>query len=104
MNRADQVREIYRELRKSVGDRATSGELIRCAASLVDLFEEQDESPSFSDRTGGVSIEEWPLDVAFADGGWRILSYEIRRRRAIHRDEVREVIMHNGLARFIQGS
>jgi len=101
MNRADQVREVYRELRKSVGDRATSGELIRCAASLVDLFAESDEGPTFPDRVGGVSIEEWPLDVAFADGGWRVLSYEIRRRQAVHREEVREVVMHNGLARRI---
>lgn len=78
MNRAQQVREVFLELRQALGNQVTPAEVLSCAASLVELFSEDDDGPQFSLRTGGLPFEMQALDVAFADGGWKVLSREWR--------------------------
>ncbi len=46
------------------------------AASLVELFAGPLDEPEFDLRTGGLPFVMWPLDRAFADGGWRVLALE----------------------------
>lgn len=79
MNRAQQVREVFLELRRGLGERVAAAEVLACAASLVELFAEDDNGPEFSLRKGGLPFEMQALDVAFADGGWRVLSNEWRQ-------------------------
>lgn len=76
MRRSEKVTAIYRELRQSVGLRATAAEVLACAASLVDLFADEDDGAGYELRTGRQPFDMLPLDVALADGGWRILSRE----------------------------
>ena len=100
MNRPQQVRAVFQELRRTVGDRFTARELLEQAAALVDLFTVPEDQSRFELRTGGVPFEEWGLDVAMADGGWRILNYEYRQTLALQHREAKEVMIHNGLARL----
>src|SRR5689334_18544755 len=78
MNRAQQIRAVFRELRHALGEQLAAAETLACAASLVELFEEEEDVPAFSLREGGVPFEMQALDVAFADGGWKVLSREWR--------------------------
>lgn len=87
MNRPQQVRAIFQELRQQLGDRYSARELLEQAASLVDLFTIKDDPSRFELRTGSIPFEEWSLDRAMADGGWRILNDECRRNRALFEDE-----------------
>ncbi|MDQ5909314.1 MAG: hypothetical protein QG599_1409 [Pseudomonadota bacterium] len=100
MNRPQQVRAVFQELRRTVGDRFTARELLEQAAALVELFTVPEDTSSFELRTGGIPFEEWSLDVAMADGGWRILNYEYRQTLAQRRRDAEEIMIHNGLARL----
>ncbi|HOW77155.1 MAG TPA: hypothetical protein PK959_14750 [Candidatus Competibacteraceae bacterium] len=78
MNRPQQIRAVFQELRRTVGDRFTARELLEQAAALVELFTVPEDHSRFELRTGGVPFEEWSLDVAMADGGWRLAYPELR--------------------------
>lgn len=100
MRRSQKIREIYRELRQSTPRTVPSRELLRCAADLVTLFDDNADSSRFELRTGGIPFENQALDVAFADGGWRVLHFETARRDEAVHEEARELLMHNGWARW----
>lgn len=87
MNRPQRVRAVFEELRRSLGHRFSARELLEQAASLVDLFRVKDDPSRFELRTGGVPFEEWSLDRAMADGGWRILHHEYRRNPELFEGE-----------------
>ena len=70
------VLAVYRELRHSVGQQVPASEVLSCAASLVELFTIDADEPHFDMRLGGLPFEHQAVDVAFADGGWRVLSLE----------------------------
>ena len=76
MKQAATVLEIFRELRRAVGDGVPSVEVLKCAASLVELFSEEDDVPAFDDREGAPAAELMPLDQAFGAGGWKTLCRE----------------------------
>ena len=76
MNRPDQIRQIYAELRRTLGS-ASAGDLLRLAALIVRTY----RSPEKLDRSfrdGRRPFVELELDNAMKDGGWRILAYEAR--------------------------
>ena len=100
MNRPQQVRAVFQELRRTVGDRFSARELLEQAAALVDLFAVPEDNTRFELHRGGVPFEEWSLDVAMADGGWRILNDEYRQTLALPRQEAQEIMIHNGLVRL----
>ena len=87
MNKATKVRQVYHELRQVVGDRASAREVLEYAHSLVKLFATDDAVPACDLRTGGLPFENWALDVAFADGGWRVFLYEMRHNGAYYSGE-----------------
>jgi len=87
MNNAAKVRQVYHELRKTVAEDATASEVLQHAHSLVKLFSDEVVAPECSLRTGGVAIENQALDVAFADGGWRIFQYEMNHNRSYYSGE-----------------
>lgn len=100
MNRPQQVRAVFQELRQTVGDRFGARELLEHAASLVDLFAVEDDPSRFELRTGGVPFEEWSLVAAMADGGWRILNHEYRRNRACWAEPTEDPTIDRRLARL----
>ena len=100
MSRPQQIRAVFQELRQALGDQFSAGDLLKRAASLVDLFTVKDDASRFELRTGGVPFDEWNLNAAMADGGWRILNYEYRQTLAQRRRDAEEIMIHNGLARL----
>ena len=73
MNRPQQVRAVFQELRQTVGDQFSAGELLARASALVDLFTVNDDPFRREPLEDRPPFEEWSLDVTMADGGWRIL-------------------------------
>ena len=87
MNNAAKVRQVYHELRKTVGEDTTANEVLQHAHSLVKLFSDEVIAPECSLRSGGVAIENQSLDTAFADGGWRIFQYEMKHNGSYYSGE-----------------
>lgn len=79
MRRSEKVTAIYRELRQLVGARATASEVLEYAASLVDLFLEEEDGARYELRTERPTCDMLAVDVALADGGWRTLSRDWHR-------------------------
>lgn len=101
MNRPRLVREVYFELRRALAGRASPKEILESAAALVDLFTQpEDSGPQFESRPGGVPFGQWALDMAFADGGWRVMGYETRLEEERQREEAHERWLHNGMVRM----
>lgn len=101
MNRPRLIREVYFELRQSMAGHASPREILESAAALVDLFTQpEDTGPHFDLRTGGVPFDQWALDVAFADGGWHVMSHETHLQEELADEESQERWIHNGMARL----
>lgn len=101
MNRPRLVREVYLELRQTLAGRATPREILESAAALVELFtESEDSDPRFDMRIGGLPFDQWALDIAFADGGWRVMGYEAHLEENLLHDETHERWLHNGMVRM----
>jgi len=79
MNRPGLVRKIYAELRSANDADVGSAELLRAASEIADAYRITTEKrdPGLTYYTGGVPFDQWPLDRAMSDGGWRILRYEM---------------------------
>ena len=96
MNRPNKIRKVYTELRHSLGDEISSQEVLKSAASLVDIFEERDKASTRSLGTQRATFEELPLDKAFADGGWNVMRRESNWVNEIFSDELADPrITHN---------
>lgn len=84
--RALKIRQVFAELRHALGNEIPAIELLQLAAKLVDST----RAPSVpdDDKLASVrpSIDELPLDKAFADGGWGIMA----RDRAYSFDQCEE--------------
>jgi len=82
---AFKIRQVFAELRHAVGNEIPAIELLQLAAKLV----EATRPPSLRDEKIvrlRPSIDELPLDEAFADGGWRIMA----RDRACTTEQVED--------------
>lgn len=101
MNRSAQVREVYAELRHVFGGRMSERETLEHTVSLINLFmlEEEDEF-RFDLRIGGLPFDQWALDVAMADGGWRVLGREPWLGRDLDEEEEHEQMLYQELELF----
>lgn len=73
MQNSTQLIMVYAELRRSLGDTVTAGEVLDMAKRLTDLANHRD----IIDRCGTADITTpgfIPLDRIFDDGGWRLLN------------------------------
>lgn len=79
--RSLKIRRVFAELRHAFGDEIPAIELLRLAAKLVDAAQPTSvrEENVVSMRR---SMDQLPLDEAFADGGWRIMA----RDRTYHNE------------------
>lgn len=88
MNRPQRIRRVYAELQRTAGEVASKPELLRAAADLVEIIDPpRGDDPRFSLRIGGLPFDQWSLDVAMADGGWRVMSHETDVVRNLFDDE-----------------
>jgi hypothetical protein len=76
--RPDKVRQIYAELRRSVGAVMPAIELLRLAAALVEATHSSFADDEYSVYRPELANGQLPLDEAFADGGWRMMEREWR--------------------------
>jgi hypothetical protein len=89
MNRPQLVRSIYTELRQGAGDVANAAELLQAASVIAEtlVVDERVGDRGMCFRTGGVPFDQWALDRAMSDGGWRILRYERELAQSPTEDE-----------------
>src|SRR5579871_2242284 len=74
--RPDKVRQIYAELRRSLGAAMPAIELLRLAAALVEASHSTFVDDEYSAYQRELANGQLPLDEAFADGGWRMMERE----------------------------
>ena len=92
MNRPQKIRSIYEELKHSIGIEHSDKDLLLLASDIVSNYEKStDKTPNFSLRLGYIPFEQQELPDVFADGGWKVMSYETELMThfyADHRDEI----------------
>ena len=76
MNRAQQVRAVYAELRHALGPAVPARMLLRCAAEIVAQHHALSAPVTDPAPRPSRSFVSVPLDLAFRDGGWRVLEHE----------------------------
>ena len=74
MNRSQQLRAFYLELRDIMGSEVPGSELAELAAALVEFA--NDELKVKEDPAPRPTFEEQDVDKALADGGWSIAHRE----------------------------
>jgi hypothetical protein len=81
--RVSKIRQVFAELRSALGNELPAIELLQLAAKLVDAT--RDSAVGSDEKIVRLrsSVDELPLDEAFADGGWRIMA----RDHAYSRDQ-----------------
>ena len=91
MNRPQKVNQVYHELRSEVGDEFPAYELLRSAAKLVEII--QDDGPITGARLQNprATFYERPGDEVIADGGWKLLSRDSSWLREIGGDDALSV-------------
>ena len=76
MNRPQQIKKVFLELRSSAPEETSSRELLELSAFLVEAFDDTPPGSAFELRLGWTPFASWAVDRAFADGGWRVLALE----------------------------
>jgi hypothetical protein len=76
MNRTGRIKQLYHEIRDTMGSEISSKEALQLAAHLVDVADGRDVIPGELFREQRATFDELPVDEAIADGGWRILNRE----------------------------
>lgn len=101
MNRSAKVREVYAEFRHIFSNKMSEREALEHAVALVNLFTLDDEEElQFDLRIGGLPFDQWALDIAMADGGWRVLGQEPWLARDLDEEEEHEQMLYQELARL----
>ena len=76
MHKPQKVRSIYSELKNALPEDFSDYEILTAANHLVSIHDETNDTTPVTHRTQPYIFEEWPLDQAFKDGGWRVLRRE----------------------------
>ena len=78
MNRPQKVKQVYAELRRTLGPAAKPSELLECAATLVSISEKQVGVPRCATNEGRTPFEELPLDQLYTRYPWKLVCQEVR--------------------------
>ena len=56
-----------------------AAELLRAASEIAETYHSttRERDPGLTYYTGGTPFDQWALDRAMADGGWRVFRYEL---------------------------
>lgn len=76
MNRPSRIKQLYHEIRETVGSEICPKEALQLAAHLVEVADGNDALPGGLFREQRASFGELPVDEAMADGGWRLFNRE----------------------------
>jgi hypothetical protein len=72
MYRNNRILALYAELREATGEEYTPRLLMACAESLDELMNGSSESPEYSLRQGGLSLEARGLDCMLEERSWAL--------------------------------
>jgi hypothetical protein len=76
MSRPSRIKQLYHEIRETLGSEICSKEALQLAAHLVDVADGRDVLPGGLFGEQRATFDELPVDEAIADGGWRLLNRE----------------------------
>jgi hypothetical protein len=76
MNRSSRIKQLYHEIRGTLGPEISSKEALQLAAHLIDVVDERDTVPGAQITEQRATFDELRVDQAFADGGWKVLNCE----------------------------
>ena len=91
MNRPQKVNQVYREFRSEVGDEFPAHELLRSAAKLIEIIQDDGPITGARPQEPRATFDERPVDEVIADGGWKLLSRESSWFRDIDGDDALSV-------------
>ena len=74
MNRPSRIKQLYHEIRETLGSEICSKEALQLAAHLVDVADGSDALPDDLFGEQRATFDELPVDEAMADGGWRLFN------------------------------
>ena len=77
MNRSRQVVDVFLELRRVVSGKISARDLLAAASAMVELAADGGVEPRCDFGEGRVPFEHLAVDVALADGGWRVMWHEM---------------------------
>ena len=74
--RPQKLRDIYKELKSSLGETFTSHEILRLAATILKNAEQPKIDHSHREHAGRSPFYRADLTEAMKDGGWKVLREE----------------------------
>ena len=72
----NQIKYVFSEFKRESGHLYSDAVLLEKAEQLVEIMNPAQSVPKTELRTGGVPFDQYGLDVAMSDGGWRIMARE----------------------------
>jgi len=76
MDRSNRIKNLYADIRHSLGSVISSGDALRLASHLIDAADVRIEEPLGSFRDQRISPEEMAVDEAISNGGWQLFFRE----------------------------
>jgi hypothetical protein len=102
MKRSAKVTAVFEEFCEVMGEGHDQTDLLRLAENVVEMSRQDYVSPAANDREYGTPFENWSLDTAFADGGWRVLCRDDLDHQRSIQEERKEYRVHAGLVRYME--
>lgn len=76
MNRLQQTKAVFLELRHAFGAEMSAGDVLRLAARIVAIYRNKDWEREYGGFVAKDSFFAQAVDLAMDDGGWRVLDFE----------------------------
>jgi hypothetical protein len=97
MNRANQLRDVFRVLRPNVDPDLSNRDVLLLAASLLELYRGGPEPIYTAHQATALEFGAWPLDRAFSDGGWKVMYHESDQEDLAIEVEMKNAIVERGM-------
>lgn len=92
MRNPAKLRAIYAELRRAAGTDVSAGDLVRLAHLILRTYNaETDSVDDYGRPADSRAFCSLPVDEAMMDGGWRVLTFEAKRRYGIDDVDTQEL-------------
>lgn len=76
MDRSNRIKNLYADIKDSLGSVISSGDALRLASHLIDAADVRIEEPLGSFRDQRISPEEMAVDEAISNVGWQLFFRE----------------------------
>ena len=76
MNRPQNIKKIYHEIRMILGDEYPDYELLKLSILLIEIYEDDEPINLDQLKSFGIKFKYREVDEPIEDGGWRLISDE----------------------------